>query len=326
MGSNGSDGWAKLGIVGQVLLGIALLLVTWKTSCLQEDYTNATTYESRAHARAKFDAALDKSEELCKQCGEFCPPYSLPLHLNRAIYNEPTAEPLLTATDYNHLAMLGCSIWDFSTTKKYAEKALNNPRNRTTLDCFFAYLLLAHNHFKHLRDEPSLANIVDGRKYFEEAERCLLKAPPNASVKFNRGQGLALWAADEAFAGYSMEASVKQLQAIDCWKEFPQKHRVYLTSKVQSYVFAAKNGRLPELLPRFKDYCKDCKDTENCPNCVGEDTEHKPTPAPAAPPAVPFAKGHASEMPELPPPARKPTPIQEEAAPLPKAPKADPSA
>ena len=130
-------------------------------------------------AREEFDHALDEAEALCGHCtcdGQSCgtwlyssctPSYLIAIPLDKAIRNEPKITDYLTAVEYNRLAILGSSVWNFDRTKQYIDKAIRV--GHEPLDGFLSHLVMGHVYFRYLSDLPDTANIEKARNEFTEA-------------------------------------------------------------------------------------------------------------------------------------------------------------
>jgi hypothetical protein len=226
-------------------------------------------------AREHFNHALDDAEAYCT-CSSCSPSYLIEIPLDIAVRDEPAARDLLTAAEYNRLAILGSSVWDFKKAEPYGRKALE--KSETPLDHFVSHLVLAHLHFRHLEDDPAHATIQEGRIHFKEAVTTLENDKGSEAAQSTIGYGYGLWAAHEAFRNDETESRHK-MNLAKSWLS-KQSDKQSLIDKLEEATLAAKNGARPEIACLFKPPVQ-------CTAYQPLASKMEPTPAPQLAPTAP---------------------------------------
>jgi hypothetical protein len=198
--------------------------------------------------RDLFDIALDEAESYCLACSSCSPAYMIVVSLDKALRSESDASELLTAAEYNRLAMLGSSVWSFDRAEMYAQKAFQ--KSDTSLDRFFSNVTLGHIHFRHSRNDPERAKPETARKYFNEAIKSQQADSGTDIGQFRLGQGYALWAMHEAFLHNDVEAEQQRDFAETSWKKLPDAET--LVKEMDERIKAAKDGASPDLACLFR--------------------------------------------------------------------------
>ncbi len=263
--------------------------------------------ETMHMARDDFDKLLDEADQYCVACPQCSPTYPIIIPLEKASRREEEVAAVLTAAEYNRLAMLGSSVWDVEKTKSYVTKAMDKERaTRGTakekeggtgveVDDFVSHLVLGHLYFVHLKDDEP-ANLKRAEENFREAIKALPVNSGNDAIRAYIGQGYAIWSAHEAFLKRNDESSQLADWAIASWKGLSD-HELF-EKELDERRKAAADGVMPQIACLFK--------AGPCCSCVAPTA----APAPGAPlPAPPRAPGVAKERIEVKPaekPAEKP--------------------
>ena len=193
-------------------------------------------------ARGEFDNALNEAEKYCCQtCG---PNYLLEASLTKALQAEEEAEPLLSAADYNRLALYGSSVWKVSTTEKFANKALHHP-DCTPIDQFYSQLILGHAKFSLLPKGAEFTRVNGARKEFRKAAAMLETESTTDDTRVHVGECYAVWAANEGYLGYSSESKEAWQKAVNSWS--PLANAGELKTAWDAWVKGARNGYKPSI-------------------------------------------------------------------------------
>ena len=229
--------------------------------------------------------------EIVPQCS---PVYLIEVPLDKAIGFEPNAAELLTAAEYNRLAVLGSSIWDFQKTEQYANKAL--AKSKTPLDGFVSHLVLAHNTFRHLNDDPERAKIKDGRYHFGQAVASLQTNIGTDAGQYHSGEGYGIWAMHEAFLKNDKDCKQMRGFADSAWSKLPNGSA--LLKELDERIKIAGGGVRPEIACLFKSEA-----TPESVFIVRGPLTPSVTSVPASIPPIPTSKppAHAPTIPIAPP-------------------------
>ena len=205
--------------------------------------------QAATRAREEFDNALDEAEKYCPDCCNSCAPdYLIEVSLDKALRAEPVATPLLTAAEYNRLAELGSSVWDFQKSESYVKKALT--KSEAPSDLYLSYLVLGHINFKHLNDDSEHAKLNVGRDNFRKAIASIQAATASDLGKVHHGEGYSLWAAHEAVLHNYDNAEQMMEVAWATWSRLP--NRDILETAAYDRTQRAASGSMPEVACLFK--------------------------------------------------------------------------
>ena len=177
--------------------------------------------------------------------------------LDRAVRAEEKAGGLLVAAEYNRLAVLASSVWDYDKTKGYVDKALAT-KGPTPLDCFFSRLVLGHITFKSLSSDSGAEKTEAARREFRDAIDCLHKASQNDTIQYHEGLGYSIWAAHEAFLKHDLDSNQAKEHATAAWSKLPNSARWIV--RMNEQIHRAKTGIRPEIAclfgpPEERDSC-----------------------------------------------------------------------
>jgi hypothetical protein len=184
-------------------------------------------------AREAFDKALDDADGYCSECQQCAPPFAVLIPLDKAKLREAELTNILTATEYNRLAILGSAVWDFDKTREFALKALQ--KSLTPIEKSMSNLVLGHLYFVSYKTDTNPATLQQGRVYFRSSIKLLYDLPPTDAFRFQLGQTEALLAKHEL----ATDTGIKRFgehyeQAKQWWKGLPDgdKHIAQLTADI----------------------------------------------------------------------------------------------
>ena len=81
------------------------------------------------HARDAFDKALDEADSYCSDCQQCAPPLGLSYPSRQSGRWVAELKDVLTAAEYNRLAILGSSAWEVDKARGFALEALSTTKN-----------------------------------------------------------------------------------------------------------------------------------------------------------------------------------------------------
>jgi hypothetical protein len=195
-------------------INIALAVILAAATCgqLYVCYRQKQVFDrqDQEHAREAFNKALDAVEANRESCSEHVPTFSVHIPLDQAIKAEEVAGPLLTAAEYNRLAVLGSSELDSWKVEEYARKA--EKKSQTKADHFASQLVIAHLHFCNINKDAELDKIQAVRQEFGTAIAILLPEEHISANKVRIGQAFALLAAHEKYMD-------KMTNSDEAWKK-----------------------------------------------------------------------------------------------------------
>ncbi len=236
------------------------------------------------HARDDFNLALDDASKYCPNCTHCAPAYAIQVPLNKAVTREPEAAAILSAGEYNRLAMLGSSVWDFKKAEYYVKKAMD--KSSEPFDKFFSNLLLGHLNYSYAESDPTDASIQVGNVSFTTAVACMEPQQSKPAVQSLIGQAYGLWALHELLRKDTAESDKHAGLAKAHWKNLPDE--ASLNHELNERLAAATNGIRPEIACLFRSggssECADCAPTLRETYPVRSPTRAY-APGPAAPPS-----------------------------------------
>jgi hypothetical protein len=202
-------------------------------------------------ARDDFNDALDSADNYCcSTCAPgSAPNYLIVIPLDRAVQAEKKAEPILTAAEYNRLAMLGSSVWELSKTEHYLTKAAS--KSPSAIDQFHSHLVLGHVYYSHLQKGAELSKAQRARQQFDLAVAALLNVQPtNDEIMRLTGEAYAVRSSHERFLGYDVESSDALQKAKAHWSKLPD--TATLTTDWIGRIAQAGAGIRPQVSCLFK--------------------------------------------------------------------------
>jgi hypothetical protein len=168
--------------------------------------------------------------------------------LTKAIQAEKKAEPLLAAAEYNHLAILGASVWDVSTTERFVNKAVNNA-TCTPVDRFYSYVILGHAKFSLLPRGAEFTRVDSARQEFRRAVALLQTESTTDFTRAHLGECYAILAGHEGYLGNSIESEEAWGKAVDSWSRLANAGE--LKSNWDPWVQEAHHGFKPSIASLF---------------------------------------------------------------------------
>ncbi len=221
-------------------------------------------------ARDDFDMALDEADRYCQ--GPRCSPtYAIFIPLDKAVRREQEAAQFLTAAEYNRLALVGSTVWDFGISEQYVKKALDK-KDKTPVDIFVSHLVLGHLNFVFLKADPDHANLKAARAHFDQAIKALPEHSGVDAIRAYVALGFEFWAAHEAFLKNNEES--KQLAKMAVASRSGLSDPDDFERQLNATLDSANRGVMPQIGCLFKP-----------PTACGCTGPCKPILAPAAPAA-----------------------------------------
>jgi len=200
--------------------------------------------------------------------------------IDKAVRWEREAAALLTAAEYNQLAMLGSKVLDFPTTEGYIKKAMET--SNQPLDKFFSHLVLGHIHFAHFKSDPKHANLKDARDNFKKAIDNLNTSED--ATRFYLGHCWGLWAIHERVLKNSVESQTYYESAKVSWSGLPD-YSELVRNLFEQIEDAACNNIEPDIACLFKPTQPGQGRPIRCASCSGEGVPTTPKVSESAPKA-----------------------------------------
>ena len=205
--------------VAVIVVAIFAAIIAYKSDATFKAEEELLTKERLHLAREAFNKALDEADGFCSDCPMCALPFGIFAPLDKAVMREAELSEILTAAEYNRLAILGSSAWEFEKTNGFAAKAL--AKSITPIDQFMFNLVLGHLRFLNYKNDNDAANLRKGRDYFQSSIKALDDRHGTDAFRFYLGKAQALWATHERVVKNTDESHRHYILAKAHWEGLP---------------------------------------------------------------------------------------------------------